>query len=355
LVLAGEFRPYQEVDVHAKIAGYVKAIFVDYGDRVKAGQMLAILEIPELAQEVERDEAGVKMSQAEIARAEGDLARAESVYHVAHLAYNRLAEVSKTQPGLIAQQELDDAQGRDSVAEAQVASANAGLAGSRQALAAAEANKKKTEVLFKYSRIVAPFSGVITKRYADTGAMIQAGTASESQAMPVVKISQNDPLRLDIPVPESAVPNIHIDAPVKVEVATIHKTFGGKVARFANRLDFSTRTMMAEIDVPNPKLEIVPGMYAEVSVAAESRKSVLTVPIQALNREGSRATVFRVTADNKLELEPVIVGLETSDRVEIESGLNENDLVVVGGRNQLRAGETVTPKLANAPAKTGSF
>lgn len=345
LVLAGEFRPYQEVDIHAKVAGYVKSINVDYGDRVKQGQLLATLEIPELRQEVERDDAAVKMSEEEVARAEGDLERSKSAHHVTHLAYNRLADVSKTQPGLIAQQELDDAEGRDLVAEAQVTGAKASLAAARQSLAVARVTKQKTETLFAYARIIAPFSGVITKRYADTGAMIQAGTASQSQAMPLVRLSQNDLLRLDIAVPESGVPSIHVGTRVAVRVASIHKSFDGRVVRFADRLDPSTRTMLTEIDVPNSKLEIVPGMYAETSLTMENRRQALTVPVEAISRQGSRASVLCVTGQNKIEERQIVIGLETPERVEILSGLNDNEMVVVGGRSQLRAGQTVAPKL----------
>ncbi|MGH9703298.1 MAG: efflux RND transporter periplasmic adaptor subunit, partial [Candidatus Acidiferrales bacterium] len=206
LVLAAEFRPFQEIEVHAKVAGYVKKIYVDVGDRVKAGQLLATLEIPELRDEVNQAEAAMQQSQEEIRKAKSDIRRYQSAYEAAHLAYTRLAGVSQSQPGLVAQQEIDDAQGKDRVAEAEVATAQAALAAAEQQLNVAKANQQRVQSLFAYAQITAPFAGVVTKRYADTGSMIQAGTASETQSEPVVRLSQNDLLRLVIPVPESVVP-----------------------------------------------------------------------------------------------------------------------------------------------------
>ncbi len=212
LTLAAEFRPFQEIEVHAKVAGYVKAINVDVGDRVAAGQLLAVLEIPELQDEMAQDEAGVKRSAEEVNRAQADFERAQSVHEVAHLGSTRLAAVMKQRPNLVAQQDIDEALGRDRTAEAQVATAKAAVAAAQEQLAVSKANQSKTKTLFAYARITAPFAGVITHRYADTGAMIQAGTSSQTQAMPIVRLSQNSLLRLIIQVPESAVSDIHVEA-----------------------------------------------------------------------------------------------------------------------------------------------
>jgi RND family efflux transporter MFP subunit len=353
LVLAAEFRPFQEIDVHARVAGFVKTINVDVGDHVRAGQLLATLEIPELRDEVTQAEAAARQSEAEIRRAQGELERSQSAHEVAHLAYNRLAAVSKSQPNLIAQQDLDDAQGHDRVAEAQVSAANASLAAARQQLEVAKANKERLKSLYAYSRITAPFTGVITKRYADTGAMIQAGTSSQSQAMPVVRLSQNDLLRLVIPVPESAVPRIHLGSSVEVRVSSLGKTFQGTVSRFADQVDTATRTMHTEVNVPNPHLELVPGMYAYVSVVLDRKPNAIAAPVQALNRSESQVTVYVVNPENTIEERPVVTGIETPDEVEILSGLNEGDLVVVGSRSQIRPGQTVQPKVIEEPPAGG--
>jgi RND family efflux transporter MFP subunit len=349
LTLAAEFRPYQEIEVHSKVAGYVKAINVDVGDRVTTGQLLAVLEVPELQNDIATDEAAVRRSGEEVNRAQADLARAESAHEVAHLGSTRLAAVMKQRPNLVAQQDIDEAQGRDRIAEAQVSTARSAVAAAREQLAVARANQNKTQTMFAYARITAPFAGVITHRYADTGAMIQAGTASQSQAMPLVRLSQNSLLRLIIQVPESAVSRIRVGAPVDVKVQALGRRFEGKVARFAEKLNLDTRTMATEVDVPNPKLELVPGMYAYASITTDEARGVVVVPVQAVNRKDDATTVLVVEPDGKLSLRPIAVGLEAPDRVEVRSGLDANELVVIGSRAQLKAGAPVTPKVIEAP------
>jgi RND family efflux transporter MFP subunit len=350
LKVNAELRPFQEIDVHAKVAGYLKAINVDVGDRVSPGQLLAVLEIPELQDEIQQDEAGVKRAQEEINRAQADLERAESAHDVAHLGASRLAGVLKARPNLVAQQDIDEAAGRDRVAEAQVSTARATLASSREQLEFAKASQNKTKTLFAYARITAPFAGVITHRYADTGAMIQAGTSSQTQTMPLVRLSQNSRLRLVIPVPESAVSRIHLGSPVELTIQSLHRTSAGTVARFAGRLDTETRTMHVEVDVPNPKLELVPGMYADASIVLDHVSNVLVAPPEAIDRTDRAPRVLLVNHDRRVEPRDVTIGLETGDRVEIVAGLAVADLVVVGNRSQLKAGTLVSPKVMTAAA-----
>jgi Multidrug resistance efflux pump len=164
LTIAAEFRPFQEIDVHAKVSGYVKSMLVDVGDRVKPGQLIAVLEVPELQDEMKQDEAAVRRGTEEVNRAQADLERAESARDLAHLSSTRLVSAGKARPNLIAQQDLDEATGRDRMAEAQVATAKAALASARQQQAMAEATQAKTRTLFAYARITAPFAGVITHR-----------------------------------------------------------------------------------------------------------------------------------------------------------------------------------------------
>jgi RND family efflux transporter MFP subunit len=348
LTIAAEFRPFQEIEVHAKVAGYLKSISVDVGDRVRSGELLAVLEIPELQEEIKQDAAAVKRANEEINRAQADLERAQSAHEVAHLSATRLAGVMKVRPNLVAQQDIDEATGRDRVAEAQVSTSQAALAAAKEQLEIAKAAQAKTETLFDYSRITAPFAGVITYRYADTGAMIQAGTSSQTQAMPIVRLSQNDKLRLVIPVPESAVPRIHNGNDVAVAVQSLHKTVTGKVARFSDRLDTDTRTMHVEVDVSNPKLELVPGMYADATLVLDAAKDTLVAPVQAIDRTDKGARVLVVSGDGRsagnIEERNVALGLEADDRIEVTRGLKAGDLVVVGSRAQLKPGAVVMPK-----------
>jgi RND family efflux transporter MFP subunit len=344
LTVAAEFRPYQEIDVHAKVAGYVKAINVDVGDRVHAGQLLAVLEVPELQDELRQDAASVGRAAEEVNRAEADLERAKSAHEVAHLSATRLASASKAQPKLIAQQDLDEAAGHDRVAEAQVATAKAAVAAARGQLDVAKAAHAKAETLVAYARIAAPFAGVITHRYADTGAMIQAGTSSQTQTMPLVRLSENAMLRLVIPAPESAIARIRVGTPVDVSVQSLDRTIPGRVARIADRLDVDTRTMRVEVDVPNRDLALVPGMYANASVVLDEAKDVIVAPVQAIDRTDTHARVLVVTPDHRVEPREVTLGLEAADRVQVVAGLKTGELIIVGNRAQLRAGSIVAPK-----------
>jgi len=350
-----ELRPYQDVDVHAKVAGFVQSITVDVGDRVREGAVLATLEIPELADEVQQADAGVAASEAEVVRAASEVTRAESAHDIAHVTATRLTGVSKSQPGLVAQEEIDQATGRDKVAEAQLATANAALAASRQQLAVAKANQARTHALFDYTRITAPFAGVITKRYADKGTMIQAGTSSTTQALPLVRLAEDDHLRLVIPVVESVVPHIQVGGAVDVQVPSLKRSFSGTISRFSDQVDTATRTMHVEVDVPNPTRTLVPGLYALATIVLDRIPNALTVPVQAIDRTDEGVSVLRVGASGALERRTIQIGLETVDAAEVTSGLDEGDLVVVGTRGQLRAGQVVQPKVLAPGAASGGF
>jgi RND family efflux transporter MFP subunit len=345
LVMTAEFKPYEEVDLMAKVAGYVKNIYVDVGDRVKQGQTLAILEVPEMANDLDRAKAAVDRALADVNHANDELVRAQSAHEISHLSYTRLDKVSQQKPGLVAQQEIDDAHSKDLVSEAQIAAAKSALASANQQVDVNRAELAKIKTMIDYTKVTAPFAGVITKRYADTGSMIQAGTASQTQAMPLVKLSENSRLRLILPVPESAVPGVHIGQQVEVKVPSLNRSFPGRVARFSDKLQLSTRTMDTEVDVLNPSLVLVPGMYAEVNLTLAEKNHVLTIPVTAVDMEGG--SVMVVTAENRIEIRKVKLGLETADRVEVRSGLQAGELVVIGNRGGLEAGQQVQPKIVN--------
>jgi RND family efflux transporter MFP subunit len=353
LTIAGEFKPYQEVEVHAKVAGYIRTIYVDVGDRVREGQTLAVLEIPELTAELAGADAAVRRSQEEIGRAEGELARAQSAHAAAHSAYVRLKQAAETRAGLVAQQELDDSQAKDLEGEAQVASSKAALSSAKQQLQVAEANQKHYSALSDYSRITAPFAGIITRRFADTGALIQAGTASNTQAMPVVSLAEISKLRLVLPIPESVAAQIQLGDAVKARVPALNQDIEGKVARLAGSLDPQTRTMETEIDFFNRDGHLIPGMYAETQLELRGKKDALTVPLEAVARNGDDATVLAVNPQDVIEERHIKLGLEDSVRVEVLSGLSEGDLVIIGSRDQFHSGQKVQPKLISAQNPAG--
>lgn len=296
-----EMKPFQEADLHAKIAGYLKRIDVDIGDQVKTGQVIATLDIDEL---------------------KDDLARANAAYHDAKLDYDRISAVIKKRPGLLAQEEVDKAYATYEMAKA---------------------NQQKAKTMLDYATITVPFDGVVTKRYADPGTLIQAGVSSGTQATAVVHIADNTRLRIVFPVPESVVPQIRIGTPVEVYVSSTGQNVKSKIARLAGKIDSSTRTMETEVDIDNPDKRITPGMYASVKVDVERKDAVLSLPLQAVS-VGDKPNVWVVNVQHVIEQRPVTLGLQTADKVEVTSGVEEGEKVVFGNRSAVAVGAKVNPK-----------
>jgi len=322
-----EFRPYQEIEIYAKVSGFVDSLTVDVGDVVSAGQLLATLEIPELRDDLKHASAVEQRSQAEVKRA-------RATYEDAHLAFSRLQAVYRATPTLVAQQDIDQAESRDRGAEA-------GLAAAREQVEVAQADIKKLETMLGYSRIVAPFTGVITKRYTDPGALIHAGTSGSA---PLLRLSENDRLRLVFPVSVSYVSHIGVGDPVAVRIPSLGTNFSGRISRFTRKVETSTRTMDVEVDVPNPDLKLIPGIYASVDLKVENRKNALSVPVEAVSRQ-KIPTVFVINKDSQVEERVVKLGVETSTKLEVLSGLVEDDLVMIGNRSQVRPGQKVQARV----------
>ncbi|HTS77984.1 MAG TPA: efflux RND transporter periplasmic adaptor subunit [Bryobacteraceae bacterium] len=344
LMVSSELVPFQQIDVYAKESGFVKTLNVDYGTHVRQGQLMAVLEIPELQMQLVEDQADVKDAQSQVDRATNVLHRVQAQQKVADLEYTRLDKVAKSRPGLVAQQEVDDSQGKDLAAEAQVAAAQSALQSAQSEFNRAQARQRRDQALFDYSKIIAPFSGVVTKRYANLGTLLQSGMNSSTQAMPLVQLSEDDLFRLVIPVSESYAPDIHLGDSVNVRVPVLQRDFTGHVARFAVDLEETTRTMHTEVDVPNPERVLMPGMYAEATVTFDRRTNVAAVPPQAVNIDGDQRSVWVVEPSGKVENRKVVLGVETPDYIEAVSGLRNGEMVAVGDRSRLHDGEMVRPK-----------
>jgi RND family efflux transporter MFP subunit len=322
VTIPAEFRPYEEVELHAKVSGYFSEMKVDFGDRVKAGQLMATLEVPELLDDLHNAMAAVQ--------------KAEADHADAHLIYTRLVSVNQQQPNLIAQQDLDTAEAKDRATAA--------------AIVSVKADVEKYQTLVGYMQITAPFDGVVTWRYADPGTLIQAGTASNSQAMPLVRVSNNYRLRLDFPVSVEYVKNIHLGDRVKVRVESPGgRSFTGTISRFTQKVTDNTRTMITEMEVLNPNLEIIPGMYATVVLNVEDRPQSLAIPIQT-SASGGITKVLIVNAKHEIEERPITLGLETPSKYEVVSGLREGELVMMGNPSQLKPGQKVETKIIEPEA-----
>jgi RND family efflux transporter MFP subunit len=350
LSLAGQFQPYQVVDVHPKVTGFMVKINVDIGDKVRKGQTLAVLEVPELNAQLKGT--GFEMQQAkdDLLRTQHEIKRAEAIHSALHADYQRLLEASKAQPGLVAQQELDDAQSKDLSSESQVDAAMAAAAGAQEHTQVAGADNDRVQALKNYTDVTAPLDGVIVWRYADTGALIQSGTNSNEQDIPIVRLSQSGLLRLRMPIPENDVKFVHIGDQMEVRVDAIGRSFTGKIVRFTRDLNFETRTMETEIDVENRDLSISPGMYANTQMQLAHADNVTTIPVEALVLKDNRETVYSLDADNRIRIRNVEVGLRGSKLAEIKSGLEPGDRVVLGGQENYTDGERVSPILTHTPA-----
>jgi RND family efflux transporter MFP subunit len=354
LAISGAFKPFQDVDIHAKVAGYIRAIYVDVGSHVKTGQTLAVLEVPELAAQLSGTEAAVQTAAEQIRRAQGDLSRAQSSQTAVHSAYTRLKQAADSQAGLVAQQEVDDSQAKDLAGAAQVQSAEAELSAAKHQMESAQANQKEYAALSAYTRITAPFDGVITNRYEDTGALVAAGTSNSTQSTPVVRLAQISVLRLVLPIPESIAAQIHLGEPIKVRVQALNQDFVGKVSRFADALNQQTRTMETEVDFQNKDGKLLPGMYVQADVSHDEKKNALVVPVEAVRQHGDNGAVFVVNAQNALEEKHVKLGPSDGTRIEIVSGLNEGERVIVGHLGEYRTGQKVQPKELTDASESGS-
>src|ERR1700744_1547008 len=308
LSLAGQFQPYQVVDVHPKVSGFMVKINVDIGDKVRKGNTLAVLEVPELQAQLEGSKFDLEQAKSEILRAQHEIARAEAIHAAEHLDYQRLLDTSKAQPGLVAQQELDDAQSKDLSSASQVDAAKAAVDAAHQHAEAARSHNERIQAIQNYTNVVAPIDGVVVWRYADTGALIQSGTNSNQQDLPIVRLAQSTLLRLRMPIPEDDVQYLHEGDMMQIRIDALNRSITGKVVRFTRNVNFETRTMETEVDVENRDLSIDPGMYADTQLQLNHADNVLTIPVEALSLKGNNDVVYVLDSENRVHERTVEVG-----------------------------------------------
>jgi membrane fusion protein (multidrug efflux system) len=300
VTLPGGIRANQQATLYAKVAGYLKAIGVDKGDRVQAGQSLAEIEVPELL---------------------ADLARYKAEVKVADTDYQRASAAQKKAPDLVTPQSVDEAKGR---------------------LDIASANLEHTETLLRYAKVTAPFAGVVTARFVDSGAFIPSATSgSAAQNAAIVTIADFNTVRAQVAVPESEASLVQVGQPVKLSVEGLAgRTFDSKVARLSYALEEATRTMLVEADLPNADLMLRPGMYATIRIGVEKHQDALLIPVEALVME--KANAFAFLADGaKAKKLPIKTGFNDGTRVEVLSGLTGNENVIVVGKLTLVDGAAV--------------
>jgi multidrug efflux pump subunit AcrA (membrane-fusion protein) len=322
ITLPGDLVGYYQASLYGKVSGYLKSISVDKGDTVKSGQVLAEIEVPELEQRLRRARANLEVKQR---------------------TFERLQRVWNSDKRLVAREDVDIAEGQYEQAKAEV---------------------EELEALVSYTRIVAPFDGVITGRFVDPGALIQvSGSSSESAegvtgpsragVSPVVSLAELNKLRVYVYVPEAETSLIRAGMPATLTLREFPgRTFTGTITRFSKALDLSTRTMLTEVDLDNPKRELYPGMYADVTLELARHPNAIQVPATAVGTVKGKSFVYAVK-DAQLARVPVTTGLSTPNRIEILSGLSGNEQVVKNFSPALVEGERVQPQLAKSAAVAG--
>jgi membrane fusion protein, multidrug efflux system len=300
ITLPGEVKAYQVATLYAKVAGYLKKIAADKGDQVKKGALLAEIEAPELL---------------------ADRAKYKAEIEVAELDYKRLLEAQKKAPDLVTPLSVDTARSKSAVAKA---------------------NLDRAETLLEFTRISAPFSGVVTRRFVDPGAFIPAATSgSAAQNAALLTLMNFGTVRIQVAVPESESSRIAREEPAKITVEGLPgRAFEGKITRFSYALDEATKTMLAEIELPNPKLELRPGMYATVKIGIERKENALLVPTEALLMEKANASVFTV-ANNKVKKLPVKIGFNDGMHAEILSDVQPGQGLILLSKRAFTEGQPV--------------
>lgn len=386
----GQIEAFEETAIHAKLAGFVKKVHVDLGDKVtgpsristdqpqQPGQILAELEIPELdaelkqkqafvaqaAAEATQSEAGIKVAksaqtsaEAMVAEARASVERADAMYERWKSEFERVRELVAKQA--VTQKVADEteqqfkaadaarreiaakiksAQAKLSEASANIEKADADLVAARSRLKVAEADEQKTRALLSYATLRAPFDGVITERHLDTGHLVQpSGTSGK----PLFVVVRAEIVRIFLDVPEADAKFIAVESPAKIKVPSLAKSFEGKVARTAWTLQTSSRTLRTEIDVPNPDGHLRPGMYATAEIEVARRVDTLSLPKSAVLKQGAESFCLSISTDNKIAKLPIKTGIVAGTDVEIVSGLTGEESLIGANLAAYKEGQAV--------------
>lgn len=300
VTLPGSIKANQQATLYAKVAGYLKTIAVDKGDRVQAGQSLGEIEVPELLADAAKFKAEVKVAENE---------------------FNRLSAAKAKAPDLVTPQAVDEAQERFDIARA---------------------NLERTETLLRYAKITAPFAGIVTARFVDPGAFIPTPTSgSAAQSAAIVTLADFSTVRAQVALPEIEAALAQPGQPVKLTVEGLAgKTFTGTISRMSYALDDATKTMLIEADLPNADLALRPGMYASVKAGLEKHTDALLIPVEALVMEKVNAFAF-VAVEGKAKKTAIKIGFNDGAKVEVLSGLTGSEAVILVGKMTLADGATV--------------
>jgi RND family efflux transporter MFP subunit len=337
---------FEETDLFAKVSGYLSDVRVDIGDHVKAGQVLAVIDVPEMKQELAEANAQLESKKSSL-----ESARRQLDHNKADVALQNALAKDREQLGegrqFISDRTLDQVHANADIAKADlgVAEANRDVAASQVDVAAATVEKIKT--LLAYTQIVAPFDGVVARRQVNRGDLVQAATATRTtpSAGSLFTVQRIDTIRVFCDVPENEVPHLHVGDPAIVKPSGFDgEPFLGKVTRFSLRLDPETRNMRTEIDLPNSNERLYPGTYAQVSLEMNRRPKVLTIPAAAVGSDGDGNFVYTI-ADNRITRLAIKTGLSDNGRTEVTAGLSEETPVLASIKGAPLLGTAVQPQM----------
>jgi RND family efflux transporter MFP subunit len=343
LQLPGNIQAITEAPLLARADGYVKERFADIGDHVRAGQKLAVIEAPELDEQVRQGQASVQQARAGVDQANANLQQGRTDLELARVTAKRYADLVGN--GSVSVQESDQYQAQYKSKIAAVSALEQALAGQQSAVRAAQANVARLQNMQGYRVVSAPFDGVITVRNVDTGALVTSGTTL------LFRIAQTGKLRIYLNVPQTDANSVHVGDLASVTVSNLPgKTFGGSVARTANALDPASRTLLVEVHVPNREGVLLPGMYAQVELSTSRATPPLLIPSDALIISGAGTQVALVRPNRRVHLQSIVPGRDYGDRIEVVSGLREGDTIVSNPGDILHEDTEVDPVPAKSKA-----
>ena len=338
LVLPGNIQALTEAPVLARASGYIQKRYVDIGDRVKSGQLVAEIEAPELDQQVNQARAALDQSRAALEQASANLLQGQAQEQLAKVTATRWKNL--VAKGVVSRQENDTYQSQWQAAQANVSALEKAVSSARSNINAAQANLSRLTELQGFKSVRAPFAGVITVRNVDVGALVNEGNTM------LFRIAQNDRLRIYLNVPQSDADSVHVGQVARLVIAGFagHQ-FSGTVTRTANALDTTTRTLLVEVQVANSGGLLLPGMYAQVDLTTPRRDPPLLIPGDTLIVRSTGPEVGVVGADHVVHFQQLQLGRDFGDKIEVLSGLTAGQQVVVNPGDTVQEGAKVNPVL----------
>lgn len=336
LVLPGNIQAVTEAPVLARATGYIKTRSVDIGDRVKAGQVVAEIEAPELDQQILQAQAAIEQANSSVEQATAALQQGQSNEALAKITAERSQKLFDRT--VVSRQDNDTAQMQYAAQQASVQALTKAVAAARSNASALQANLARLKDLQGYLTVRAPFAGIVTVRNIDVGALVNEGNTL------LYRIAQTDRLRTYLNVPQADAGSVHVGQRATLSISDLGgRKFSGQVARTANALDPASRTLLTEVDVDNAGGALMPGMYCEVDLAVPRADRPMMIPSDTLVVRGNGPQVAVVASDGTVHYQVVQLGRDFGDRLEALSGLAEGQMLAVNPSDTIREGVRVKP------------